>query len=282
MRRAVTGYKGNIGSELAERGYIPIKSDITDMEAVYQEIQEINPDIIVHCAALTDVDYCEEHDREAFEVNVRGTLNVIDSFDGLFVYPSTVHVFGGNTSIRAYRESHDPSPVNAYGLTKLMGEDLIKGGGVRSADVLIVRASTIYQEDEILSVVRRVRNGEDVEVSDFIYRSFVYLPHFVDSLEETIQKKISRNLPEDVIHIAGNYVESYFGFYNQIARVFDLNNDYIIPRKQKIKDHKKAPRPWSGGLNVDMASGYGIKLYSSHQGLEEIKDEYLNDNNNIK
>lgn len=282
MKKAVTGHKGNIGSELVGRGYIPIKSDITDIDAVYQEIQEINPDIIVHCAALTDVDYCEEHDREAFEVNVRGTLNVLDSFDGLFVYPSTVHVFSGDSSIHAYRETHDPSPVNAYGMTKYIGEELIKSGGLYGADVLIVRASTIYQKEEILRVVNDVRNEKDVEVTDLIYRSFVYLPHFVDSLEDIIQKKISDNLPETIIHVAGNYVESYFGFYNQIARVFDLDNDYIIPRKYKIKDHKKAPRPFNGGLNVDMASGYGIKLYSSHQGLEEIKNEYLDDYNDTK
>lgn len=278
MKRAVTGHKGNIGSELVDRGYIPIKSDITNFDAVYQEIQEISPDIIVHCAALTDVEYCEEHDREAFEVNVRGTLNVLDSFDGLFVLLSTVHVFSGDTSIYSYRENHDPNPANAYGMTKYMAEELSKGGGAKRADVLIVRISKVFDYEDITTIVERLKAKEELEVTNKIYRSFVYLPHFVDSLEEAIQKKISGNLAEDVINISGNYTESYFEFYNQIARIFDLDNDYLIPRQWKLWD--RPPRPYNGGLNVDMASGYGIKLYSSHQGLEEIKDEYLDDYNN--
>ena len=272
MKKAVTGYKGTIGSELVDRGYIPIKSDITNIHDLHLELDEKNPDILVHCAALTDVDYCEENDREAFEINVRGTLNVLDCFDGLFVFPSTVHVFSGSTAIHAYRENQTPSPINSYGLTKFIAEELINGGGAKQSETLIVRASTIYTKEEILQIVNKVENGEDVEVTDLIYRSFVYLPHFVDSLESVIQKKVSGNLPEDVIHIAGNYVESYFGFYNQIARVFDLNNDYIIPRKYKLEN--EYPRPFKGGLNVDIANGYGVKLYSSHDGLEEIKNEY--------
>ena len=77
MKRAVTGHGGNIGAEFMRRGYVPIKSNIVNTVEVFQEIQEISPDIIVHCAAITDVGYCEGHDREAFEVNVRGTLNVL-------------------------------------------------------------------------------------------------------------------------------------------------------------------------------------------------------------
>lgn len=275
MKRAVTGYQGTIGSEFVRRGYIPIKSNITNIEDVYQEIQEINPDIIVHCAALTDVGYCEENEREAFEANVRGTLNVIDSFEGLFVYLSTCHVFPGDTSIVAYRENHQPSPVNVYGLTKWIAEQLLSSA--LRADHLSIRAGRIFTKDDILPVVEKLKREESVEVTDLIYRSFVYLPHFVDSVESAIQKKLADNLPEEVIHVSGNYIESYYALYNQIARVFDLNNDYVIPRRYKLKN--EYPRPFNAGLNTDLAAGYGIKLYSSHEGLEEIKDEYLNNHN---
>lgn len=271
MKRAVTGYDGTIGSEFIERGYIPITSDITNIDEIYQEIQEIDPDVIVHCAALTNVGYCEENDREAFKVNVRGALNVLDSFDGLFVYLSTCHVFSGNDSFHAYREAHQPSPVNIYGMTKFMGEEMVKTGGLQRATPFIIRASRIFTKEDILEVIEKLENEEEVVVTDLIERSFVYLPHFVNSVEEAIQKKRATNLSEEVIHISGNYVESYYGFYCQIAREFDLNEDYIIPRRYKVKD--EFPRPFKGGLNVDMAKGYGIKLYSSHQGLREIANE---------
>lgn len=271
MKRAVTGHDGNIGAEFTRRGYVPILSNIMDTDDVFQEIREISPDIIVHCAAITDVGYCEGHDREAFEVNVRGTLNVLDSFSGLLVYLSTCHVFSG-TQTYAYNEGHTPSPPNVYGLTKYMGEGLIHSG-LKGAKSLVIRASRVFTQRDVLEAVKRLEAGEEIEVTDLITRSFVYLPHFVSSVESTIRKKISDNLPEDLIHISGNYVESYYGFYCQIARVFDLNDELIIPRKFKLKD--EFPRPFTGGLNINMAESYGIKLYSSHQGLQEIRDEYV-------
>ncbi len=271
MKRAVTGHDGNIGAEFTQRDYVPILSNITDTREVFQEIQEINPDIIVHCAALTNIGYCESHDREAFEVNVRGTLNVLDSFSGLFIYLSTCHVFPG-THPYVYNERHTPSPPNVYGLTKYMGEGLIHSG-LKGAKSLIVRASKVFTRSDVLDVVSKLERGEEIEVTDLIIRSFVYLPHFVNSVEATIQKKISDNLPEDLIHIAGNYPESYYGFYVQIARIFDLDHELIIPRKFKLEN--EFPRPFKGGLNVNMAEVYGIKLYSSHQGLQEIRDEYV-------
>jgi dTDP-4-dehydrorhamnose reductase len=271
MKRAVTGHEGRIGAEFVRRGYVPIESNITDTKTVFQEIQEISPDIIVHCAAITDIGYCEGHDREAFETNVRGTLNVLDSFSGLFIYISTCHVFPGTHSY-AYNERHAPSPLNVYGLTKWMAEGLIQSG-LKGAKGLVVRASKVFIRKDILSVVERLKSGEEIEVTDLITRSFVYLPHFVDSVEEVIRKKISDNLPEELIHVAGNYVESYYGLYLQIARIFDLDHELIIPRRFKLKD--EFPRPFAGGLNTNMAESYGVKLYSSHQGLEEIKDEYV-------
>jgi len=278
MKRAVTGYDGNIGSEFVQRGYIPIKSNILDKDTVFQEIQNINPDVIVHCAALTDVGYCEENDRKAFETNVRGMLNVLDSFSGLFVYPSTCHVFSG-THPWAYNERHTPSPVNAYGLTKYMAEGLVQSG-IRHAKGLIIRTSRVFTKKDVLDIVKKLEDGESIEVTDLITRSFIYVPHFVSSVEDTIQKKIGGKLPEDLIHIAGNYVESYYGFYCQIARIFGFDSDLIVPRRTKLEN--EFPRPFKGGLNVNMAEVYGIKLYASHQGLQEIRDEYeiLNNHHN--
>ena len=53
---------------------------------------------VIHCAALTDVAYCESHFRESFDVNVRGTSNVVEAMpkDSVFIYLSTDHVFNGN------------------------------------------------------------------------------------------------------------------------------------------------------------------------------------------
>lgn len=270
MKKAVTGYEGKMGSEFVKRGYIPIKSDITNQQDLFQEVKEIDPEVIVHCAALTDVKYCEENEREAFRVNVRGTVNVADSFSGLLVYPSSCHVFSGHHHI-AYSESHTPDPVNVYGMTKLMGEAVSRTG--ISSTSIVVRTSTLFTAQRILDIVERLQSGEEMEISSVLVRSFMYMPHFVDAVEQVIEKKLAGVIDEDVIHIAGNYLERYYDFYQQIVREFGLPSDLIKEYKWK-RDHLTS-RPFRAGLNINKAEVYGIKLRSSHEGLKEIKDEYI-------
>jgi dTDP-4-dehydrorhamnose reductase len=269
MKKAVTGYDGKMGSEFVKRGYIPIKSDITNTKDLFQEVKEIDPEVIVHCAALTDVRYCEENEREAFKVNVRGTVNVADSFSGLLVYPSSCHVFSGQHYI-AYNESHTPDPVNVYGMTKLMGEVVSRTGF--TSDSIVVRTSTLFTARRILDIVERLKSGENMEISSVLVRSFMYIPHFVDAVEQVIEKKLDGTIEEDTIHIAGNYTERYYDFYQQIIREFGLDQDLVKEFRYK-RDHLTS-RPFRAGLNVNRAEVYGIRLRSSHEGLREIKNEH--------
>ena len=120
---AVTGHEGRIGSELVKRGYTPLDCDITDFEQVRDTVSKVNPDVIIHCAAITDVGYCEpkKNQPEVFKVNVRGTATILENFDGTFIYLSTVHVFNGEKYFD-YTEKHKPDPVNGYGYSKWAGE----------------------------------------------------------------------------------------------------------------------------------------------------------------
>lgn len=69
---AVTGSKGRLGSSLVRQGCIPLNSDITNLELLTDEVRHLSPDVIINCAAKTNVLYCEEHPKEALEVNFRG------------------------------------------------------------------------------------------------------------------------------------------------------------------------------------------------------------------
>jgi len=97
--------------------------DVRDRDAVRSTFDEFTPDLVLHLAALTDVEYCETHPEEAFRTNAVGTENVVMQCvkrDLPMVYISTAGVFDGKKDVfTEYDEAH---PINMYGRSKLAGE----------------------------------------------------------------------------------------------------------------------------------------------------------------
>lgn len=78
MKIAVTGYRGRIGTQLIKLGCVPLDCDVLEPDSVRSELRNIVPDIVLHLASRSDVDYCEEpkNKEEVIKVNYRGTANV--------------------------------------------------------------------------------------------------------------------------------------------------------------------------------------------------------------
>ena len=98
--------------------------DITDFEKTYKTITRINPEIVIHTAAWTDVDGAEKNPKEAYRLNVLGTRNVALScqrFDSAMVYISTDYVFDGEKK-EPYVEFDKTNPLSVYGKSKYYGE----------------------------------------------------------------------------------------------------------------------------------------------------------------
>lgn len=145
MKVLVTGTSGQLGfdvmEELAKRGYEGVGADrsdsdaefehvildITDKEKVFQVVKEANPDVIVHCAAWTNVDGAEDPKNlnVVRAVNVDGTKNLAEAakeVDAKFVYISTDYVFNGQGERPWQPDDKDYAPLNVYGQSKLDGE----------------------------------------------------------------------------------------------------------------------------------------------------------------
>lgn len=146
MKIFVTGVGGQLGydvvNELKKRGYEAvgsdildetaadceyIKLDITDAEAVEKIISELNPDVVVHCAAWTAVDAAEDEGNipKIHAVNVNGTRNLANAckkVDCKMIYISTDYVFNGQGTKPWNPDCKDYAPLCVYGKTKLDGE----------------------------------------------------------------------------------------------------------------------------------------------------------------
>ena len=147
----VTGSGGQLGSEIVEHlkhKFDVIAADralldITDASLVQATLEKSRPSVVVHCAAWTDVDECERDPQKAMRVNADGTANVATACKAcgaLMVYISTDYVFDG-TKKEPYVETDRPSPLSAYGKSKLAGEVAVQS---ILADYVILRTSWVY------------------------------------------------------------------------------------------------------------------------------------------
>ncbi|GAB6518519.1 dTDP-4-dehydrorhamnose reductase [Bacillus cereus] len=137
MKILVTGYNGQLGYDVVKRGEkqglemqgIGIEDlDITNEAAVYEFVDNVKPDAIIHCAAYTAVDKSEDDKELCWNVNVEGTkylATAAKKLNAKFVYISTDYVFDGEGT-HAFVETDAPSPVGYYGLTKYEGEKVVR------------------------------------------------------------------------------------------------------------------------------------------------------------
>lgn len=177
MRVMVTGDSGQVGREVIDlaraQGHRtaglsrtgPSACDLTDADEVHGAITTFAPDLVVHAAAMTDVDGCELDPGRAFAVNEGGTDHVAAAARTVgahVVYVSTDYVFDGETD-RDYVETDTPNPLSAYGRSKLAGE--VAAG----PEATIVRTSWVcglHGHNVIRTVLRLAATGTPLRFVD--------------------------------------------------------------------------------------------------------------------
>ncbi len=285
-RLLITGCTGLLGSKLVEKApegakvygvalenprgktrYEFNKLDISDRDETTKLIAKLGPDTVIHTAALTGVDYCEEHPEEARSVNALGTENVAlgcKKTGARLVYVSTDYVFDGKKGM--YAETDTPNPINVYGKTKLEGEALLKEAGI---DWCIARTSVLYGWHENYNfakwVVGELREGKSINVVNGQYCS----PTFADNLAEALLL-LSEKGATGIFHTAGSKRVSRYEFAVKTAEIFGLDSNLINPvTSDKLR--QKAKRPKDSSLDINKAKKSGLYMMDIYEGLNEMK-----------
>ncbi|MEM0203281.1 MAG: dTDP-4-dehydrorhamnose reductase [Archaeoglobaceae archaeon] len=287
MELLITGASGLLGSKIAEialkKGYkvisgylthepsygFAVKLDVRNENSLRKILENYKPEVVVHTAALTDVDKCEIEKELAWSVNVEGTKNVARLCKKAFlIYVSTDYVFEGEKGM--YREEDEANPINYYGITKLEGEKIVKELG----DFCIARTSVIYgarkasgKVNFALWVMEKLRRGEEIKVLKDHWNS----PTLNTNLAEMILEIAERRL-EGVYHLAGATRISRYEFANLIAETFDLKKDLIKPIKME-EMRWIARRPRDSSLNVEKAMKLRNKPNEIGEALKRLKEE---------
>ncbi|MFQ6110972.1 MAG: dTDP-4-dehydrorhamnose reductase, partial [Nitrospinota bacterium] len=177
MRLLLTGGSGILGRALRRRLsgtgidlWAPGREelDITDGDACRRAVLDFRPDCLIHAAAWTRVDDCEADPARAMEVNGEATgrlARACREAGARLLYISTDYVFDGRGG-SPYREEDPPGPINAYGRSKLRGEELV---GKILGDSLIIRTSWLYGHggrNFVDTIAQRAASGERLRVVD--------------------------------------------------------------------------------------------------------------------
>lgn len=234
MRLFVTGAKGQLGREVMEyakslnmdcTGLDLPELDIADLDKVLAAVKDIKPDVIYNCAAFTAVDLSEKEYKKAFLVNGLGVRNVALAAKrqgARIVHISTDAVFDGN-KLTPYREYDLPKPVNAYGVSKLYGEELLKE---QTPEYYILRTSWLYgeysQNNFVNAIYRNAINALKLNKSLRVVNDQKGTPTWTKSLAEQ-SFELLKTEKFGTYHCSNEGECTWFDFAREIAEAFGLD-----------------------------------------------------------
>ena len=231
-------------------------------------IKKISPDIVIHCSALSNIDFCENNKKKAESINVLGTKNIVEGCkesNSKIVYISTSFVFDGK---KKYSENDNTSPSTFYGFTKFKGEEIIKDSNL---PFLILRTdqpySWIEQWQHTNSVIRVIDSLKKkkifYEVNDW-YNVPTYVPDFVNATMKLIKLK-----KEGVFHVSGSDFLNRYDWAILTAKIFQLNPD-LIKAINSSSLNLSAKRVNGNLSNEKLFRETGIKMRGIKEGLMEM------------
>lgn len=231
-------------------------------------IEKLQPSILIHTAALVDVDKCERDKDLAYEVNYKATEEIAKlcgEFGIKMIYFSTDYIFSGNEL--SYSVNSKPNPINYYGETKLMGEEAVKKF---VEDYVIIRPTILYgfspsnKKNLVLDIVSKINSKTEIILDN----KRVKYPLLIDDVSKAVKKIIVSNFT-GLIHLSGPSEVTKYDWGIKIAEVFSLPLEKI-----KGKDLNETNRPFK----VKFEDNY-IKALNLEDGLNLIKNKVKNENN---
>lgn len=250
-------------------GVAILSADLTDEAATRKLISELKPTSIIHCAAATNVDWCEDHPQEAAKINVdasRWLAEMAYQLKAHFVYISTDSVFDGERG--DYREEDEPAPVNWYAQSKLLGERAV----LDSNPTALVARVNIYgwnvQNKLSLAewVLERLRAGEPVPGFTDVFFS----PILANDLSEKLLAMLQRKLT-GTYHLTGSERVSKYEFARRIAAIFGFDLTLVRPT-QLSQAGLRARRPLDISLNtLKVSAALGHTMPSVDAGLRSFR-----------
>lgn len=272
----ITGSSGFLGSRLAvylSKRYdllLPTHSElnVSREDTVQAYMEEHRPKVVIHCAALSNTWYCEQHPEESHRVNVQGTVKMAKACKRIgakFIFMSSDQVYNGTIASGPLREDCLLQPVNVYGRHKLEAEqrallNLHESVGLRLTWMYDMPDSKMKLNSNILVNLQKAsREGSVINVATHEYRGVTDVWEVVRNIEKVL------NLPGGAYNFgSGNSLDSY-SLFVETARLMGLGSakDWIIPDYSRFCEQTR-----NLSMDCSLIGKYGIYFNDSIRGLE--------------
>lgn len=256
MKILVTGAEGQLGYDVVregeKRGLTMVGSDVGDCDlrdevGVKNLLNRVGPDVVIHCAAYTAVDKAESERELCYDVNVNGTKHVAQAARGVgakLIYLSTDYVFDG-AGEQPHKVTETKSPVNYYGMTKSLGEDMVSSLMDR---FFIVRISWVFGNHGNNFVKTMARLGREMAEISVVSDQIGAPTYTADLAPLLLQMAMTEKY--GIYHAANSGFCSWYDFAKAIISVYGLSavvkpiatENYptaaVRPQNSRLDQHK--------------------------------------------
>jgi dTDP-4-dehydrorhamnose reductase len=207
--------------------------DLQNQSEVEELLEDLQPEVVIHTAALTNVDICEKRRSLAHEINVAATSHLAKCAEELgcrFVYISTDLVFDGQKG--NYSETDRPNPINYYGDTKFLGEKAVMD---ISTNYLVVRMALMYGNGNGVNgcFTDWIRKGLEKKQSVPLYIDQYRTPLFVFDGIRALLELIEKPVKNKTLHLAGRERLNRYDFGQKFTKIFGYNDQWLRPTKMQ-------------------------------------------------
>jgi UDP-glucose 4-epimerase len=232
-------------------------ADIRERKKVEDIIKQINPEIVIHLAAIHFIPYCNQHPYEAADINIRGTMNVLNSCERVpalkkFIFASTAAVYPVKQD--AVNENDELGPLDIYGLSKLTGEHLCREFNLLTGiDTIVCRFFNAFGPNEtnphlIPEIEKQIRAGSrTIKLGNISpKRDFIHTFDMASAVQELIRLEktgyetfnLGRGIEYSVVEIVeafGRQMNEQINIEIDPARVRKVEREHLLADVSKLK-----------------------------------------------
>ena len=262
-----------------KEGYHYYDIDLLDKAALETILTQIIPDVIIHTAAMTNVDACELNQAECDQMNIEVVAHILDYCKGKNVYLvhlSTDFIFDGEKG-NIYKEEDTAHPVNYYGLSKWKSEIMISESKVEHAILRTILVYGLVDGNDRSNIVLWVKNSLEDKKEIRVVTDQLRMPTYAEDLAEACWLAVDSRA-KGVFNVSSNELMSIYEIALAIADAFSLDKKLIHPVPTSALN-LPAKRPSSTGFDLNKSiTEINLPSHSFIDRLQVFKNQLTSNN----